>query len=134
MDNREHQQMGRKHIFVVNGAADFLDVLRELLQDEQYNVTTTNFVPDTFEQIAVLQPDLLMIDLAVGKQAGWDLLAHLAAAANTNEIPVIVFSTNRSLLEEVQGDPTRYGGQRFLSKPMDLDDVLTAVDELIGKA
>jgi hypothetical protein len=28
------EQMQRQHIFVVNGSADFLDVVRELLQDE----------------------------------------------------------------------------------------------------
>ena len=39
------EQMHRQHIFVVNGSADFLDVVRELLQDEHYNVTTTDFVP-----------------------------------------------------------------------------------------
>jgi hypothetical protein len=39
------EQMRRQHIFVVNGSAEFLDVVRELLQDEHYNVTTTNFVP-----------------------------------------------------------------------------------------
>ena len=41
--------MERSHIFAVNGSPDFLDILRELFQQEQYNVTTTNFVPGTFE-------------------------------------------------------------------------------------
>jgi hypothetical protein len=43
-------QMRRQHIFVVNGSVEFLDVVRELLQEERYNVTTTNFVPRTFHQ------------------------------------------------------------------------------------
>ena len=50
------EQMQRQHIFVVNGSADFLDVVRELLQDEHYNVTTTNFVPQTFQQIEIARP------------------------------------------------------------------------------
>ena len=39
------EQMRRQHIFVVNGSAAFLDVVRELLQDEQYNVTTPTSSP-----------------------------------------------------------------------------------------
>jgi hypothetical protein len=39
--------MARKHIFCVNSSPTFLDLLRELFQDERYNVTTTNFVPHT---------------------------------------------------------------------------------------
>jgi len=45
------EQMQRQHVFVVNGSVEFHDVVRELLQDEHYNVTTTNFIPRTFHQI-----------------------------------------------------------------------------------
>ena len=64
------EQMQRQHIFVVNGSADFLDIVRELLQDEDYNVTTTNFVPRTFAQIEHAQPSLLIVDLIHGEMAG----------------------------------------------------------------
>ena len=79
--------MERQHIFAVNGAPDFLDIIRELLQGEDYNVTTTNFVPETFDQIAVLDPALIIIDLIIGERSGKDLLAHIADEAKTREIP-----------------------------------------------
>jgi CheY-like chemotaxis protein len=134
MHDDERAQMGRQHIFVVNGSSDFLDLARELLQEERYNVTTTNFVPATFEQIEALNPSLVILDLAVGIQAGWDLLERLAHSARLRAIPVIVVSTNPHYLDAVQADPARYGGQRVLSKPFDLDDLLRAVEELIGPA
>jgi CheY-like chemotaxis protein len=134
MDDAEKRQMARKHVFVVNGAVDFLDILRDLLQDEHYNVTTTNYVPHTYDQIRALQPDLLMVDLAVGIRAGWDRLERLTQEASTNQIPIIVFSTSPQILEEVRADPERFGGQRFLGKPVDLDAVTQAITDLIGKA
>ena len=106
----EQEVMERRHVFVVNGAVDFLDLMRELLQDEQYNVTTTNFVPRTFNQIAALKPDLLIVDLAVGEQAGWDLLEGLQTEAVTRDIPVIVTSTDPYLLERAETNRARYGG------------------------
>jgi CheY-like chemotaxis protein len=133
MDAAETEQMARKHVFVVNGAVEFLDILRELLQDEHFNVTTTNFVPRTYDQIEALKPDLLMIDLAVGIQAGWELLERLARETATKQIPVIVFSTVPQMLEDVRRQSERFGGQRFLGKPVDLDEVLTAVADLIGR-
>ena len=42
---RYQLQESRRHIFVINGASAFLNLMRDLLQDERYNVTTTNFVP-----------------------------------------------------------------------------------------
>jgi CheY-like chemotaxis protein len=85
------QQMRRQHIFVVNGSADFLDVVRNLLQDEDYNVTTTNFVPRTFKQFETARPALLIVDLIHGEMAGWDLLAELRHEAATRDIPASWF-------------------------------------------
>ncbi len=122
---------GRPHIFVANGSPEFLEVVRLLLLDGHYHVTATNFLPETFDQIAVLQPAVLVIDLAVGRQAGWDLLARLHAEAATRQIPVLVTSTDARLLERAQVDFARYGGQAFLARPMDLEDLLADVRSLI---
>ena len=134
MDAREQTRMERQHIFAVNDTPDFLEILRELLQDEDYNVTTTNFVPETFDQIAVLDPALLIIDLAVGDRSGKDLLAHIADEAKTREIPVIIVSTNQQLLDESQAGAQHLAEHRVLRKPLDLDVLLGMVDELIGPA
>jgi CheY-like chemotaxis protein len=134
MRQPERSQMRSKHIFAVNGSPDLLDILRGLLQDEQYNVTTTNFVPRTFDQISALDPDLLIIDLVIGQVAGWKLLEQLTNDAATHGIPVIALSTSLALLERAEANPARFGAQRFIRKPFDLDDILAAVHDLIGPA
>ena len=128
------EQMQRQHIFVVNGSVEFLDVVRELLQEENYNVTTTNFVPRTFDQIATAQPAVLVVDLCHGEQAGWDLLTELRQEAATRQIPVILVSTSKRYLERAEAAPELWGGDRSLLKPFDLEDLLRTVRELIGEA
>ena len=130
----EHKQMERKHIFVVNGEPSFLDLVRDLLQDESYNVTTTNFVPATFDQIAAVQPAALIVDLAVGDRAGWDLLDRLHGDAVTHGIPVMVVSTSQKLLERAKDQHARFGGDKFVAKPFDIDDVLDGIRSLVGDA
>ena len=128
------EQMQRQHIFVVNGSAEFLDVVRELLQDEQYNVTTTNFVPHTFEQIETARPSLLVVDLIHGEMAGWNLLAELRHEAATRDIPVILVSTSKQLLEKAEFERVIWGGDRCFLKPFRLDALLRAIQDLIGPA
>ena len=70
MEDRSQEE--RKHIFAINGSPDFLNVIRDLFQEEGYNVTTTNFVPNSFEQIAALDPDALIVDIVFGQRAGWN--------------------------------------------------------------
>ena len=127
-------QRGRQHIFVINGSVDFLNVVRELFQEEAYNVTTTNFVPNSFEQIEALQPDALIVDVAVGQQAGWELLERLHADAHTTGIPVLVLSTSPRLLERAQEQAARYGNHRYLDKPFDVTALLTHIRAMIGEA
>ncbi len=124
----------RKHIFAIDGSPEFLNIVRDLFQDEDYNVTTTNFVPTSFEQIASAQPDALIVDVVVGEQDGWELLEQLHAEAETAGIPVLVLSTSPRLLQQAQEQADRYGTHRYLDKPFDLDALLTHIQQMIGEA
>jgi CheY-like chemotaxis protein len=130
----EQRQRGRKHIFCVNGSSSFLDVVRSLFEQERYNITTTNFVPLTFEQVLALQPDLLIVDVVWGVQAGWELLEQLAHDAATYPIPVIVTSTNHSLLERAEALARPNGAKLYLDMPFDLETMVQMVHTLIGSA
>jgi DNA-binding response OmpR family regulator len=130
----DRSQAERKHIFAINGAPEFLNIVRELFQEEDYNVTTTNFVPSSFEQIAAVQPDALIVGVVVGERAGWDLLEQLNAAAATTGIPVLVLSTSPRLLALAQEQAARYGTHRYLDKLFALDALLSQIREMIGEA
>jgi CheY-like chemotaxis protein len=128
------EQMTRQHVYVVNGSPDFLDVIRELLQDEHYNVTTTNFVPLSFETIEAARPALLVIDLVLGERAGWELLHQLRVSASTRGIPVLLVSTTARLLDDAKEKYKNFGETRYLIKPFDLDDLLALIHDMIGVA
>ena len=124
----------RKHVLVVNAAPVFLDLARELLRDERYDVTTTSFVPRAFDQIAALQPDLLLIDLTAGERVGWDLLERLQREVRTRGIPVIVTSTDPRLLDRAGAHAGRYGADYLLAMPFDIAELVGATHTLIGAA
>jgi CheY-like chemotaxis protein len=129
-----HGQAQRRHVFAINTSPEFLNIVRELFQEEGYNVTTTNFAPNSLAQIEALHPDALIIDIAIGQDAGWELLEQLAADADTAGIPALVVSTDPRLLERAQAQASRYGNHRFLAKPLDLEAMLEAIQEMIGDA
>jgi CheY-like chemotaxis protein len=128
----DRSQKGRKHVFAINASPAFLNIVRELFQEEGYNVTTTNFAPNSFAQIEALQPDALIIDIAIGQEAGWELLEQLDADADTAGIPVLVVSTDPRLLAHAEAHAARYGRHRFLEKPLDLEAMLGAIREMIA--
>ena len=129
MDDRRQQR--RQHILIIGGTADFLHLIQDLLQ-ERYDVTTTTFVPTAFAQIAPLDPDALIVDIAVGQQAGWELLERLHAEARTTSIPVLIVSTAPGLVERAQDQAARNGNRRYLAKPASFDEMLAQIQEMVG--
>jgi CheY-like chemotaxis protein len=130
----DHSQTRRPHVFAINTSPEFLNIVRELFQEEGYHVTTTNFAPTSFAQIEALQPDALIIDIAIGQEAGWELLEQLGADADTAGIPALVLSTDPRLLARAEAQASRYGHHRYLAKPLDLEAMLTHIKEMIGDA
>ena len=129
----DHQGRPRKRVFAVNNSPDFLLIVRELLEAEGYAVTTSDFEPNVFTQIVMRQPDALMIDVSPGKSAGWDLLRRLHTEPVSTDTPVLVTSTSPALLEQAREEAAEYGMNRsFLTKPMDLDELLATLREMIG--
>jgi len=129
----DHQQTPRKHVFAVNSSPDFLLIVRELLEGEGYAVITNDFTPNVFTQIVMRQPDALIVDVAPGEAAGWDLLRRLHTEAATTGVPLLVTSTSPALLEQAHEQAAWYGTKRsFLTKPMDFDNLLARVREMIG--
>ena len=123
-----------RHIFVINGSETILDLLREILRDERYRVTATNYAPRTFDDIVGLDPELPIIDLAAGQGEGWAMLERLQADALTQGIPVIVTSTEQKSLDRVADDMGRYGGQYLQILPFDLNELLVAIDRFASPA
>jgi DNA-binding response OmpR family regulator len=69
-----------------------------------------------------------------GEMAGWDLLTELRQAAATQQVPVILISTSELLLTKAQDEHALWGGDRYLLKPFDLEELLTMIQNLIGPA
>jgi DNA-binding response OmpR family regulator len=63
-----------------------------------------------------------------------DLLVRLRAGASTRNIPVLLVSTRPDLLEEARERHEEFGGDQYLVKPFDLDDLLDLIGEMIGHA
>jgi CheY-like chemotaxis protein len=96
----EAVQRERKRVVVINGDPEFLNLRRDLLQDERYNVTTTNFVPESFAVVASLKPAAVVLDVSVARRAGWDRREHLHTEPASAGVSDLVVSTDRRPLEQ----------------------------------
>jgi CheY-like chemotaxis protein len=123
----------KKHIFVVNDDKAILNLFKELLEEEGYQVTLDAFRGKTQElhdDIAKAQPDLAILDFIVGNEGGgWQLLQTLQMDRTTRDIPIIVCTAAVKQISELSAHLDEVG-VKVVIKPFDIDHLLSVVNQV----
>jgi CheY-like chemotaxis protein len=112
------------HVVVVNDDSAFLELMRELLEDEGFEATCLTTTDTAYQEIKRLQPGLVVLDIVMnGEERGWQVLELLTLDPGTRPIPVIVCSAALPSLQQRELVLKQHG-IRSLPKPFDLEDLL----------
>ena len=119
----------RRRILIVNDSQEILDVLRDLLEEEGYDVVVYSYAIRDLEEVKRINPDLIILDFIINEEtAGWQMLQKLKLDRETAEIPVIVCTAAAGLVRELEGH-LRAKGVSVVLKPFDIDDLLTEINQ-----
>jgi DNA-binding response OmpR family regulator len=117
-------------IAIINTAEETLDLLRELLSDEGFEIVSAYVIdlkrgePDPECFFAEHRPDALVYDVALPYQENWSFcINHVLPASGLTARHMVVTSTNTGVLERLVG-PT--GAIEIIGKPYDLDAIVRA--------
>ena len=120
-------------IAVIDDDAVFLDLMQDLLgAGEGYDVITSSDWLDSFAFLKQAQPDLVILDLMMGReQTGWAILQLLHEDEATRDIPVIVCSAAAPALDQ-HAERLRHGLVSALAKPFDVDILLIEIERMLA--
>ncbi|MGC4119731.1 MAG: response regulator [Myxococcales bacterium] len=79
------------------------------------------------ERMAQRIPDLVLLDLSMPEMDGGEVLSRVKADSRLREVPVIVLSSESSR----EAECLAAGAERFLSKPVAADRLLSAVNQAL---
>ncbi len=82
------------------------------------------------ELAAAHRPDLVLLDVHLPDGSGIDLIAPLRAAAQREDLPVVVLTADAS--PDTRRRSAAAGATLHLAKPFDVDRLLAIVDQLVG--
>lgn len=123
----------KKRILVVNDDPAILELFRDLLSEEGYEVTLDKFARQTGEllqSIKELEPDLIVMDFIIGREdSGWQLLQVTKMDRSTREIPVIVCTGAVKQVTELSAHLDGMG-VHVVIKPFDIDHLLEVIDKV----
>jgi CheY-like chemotaxis protein len=120
-------------IAVVDDDGVFLELMQDLLgAGEGYDVVTSCDWLDSFEFLKRARPDLVILDLMMGRdQTGWAILELLHEDPATRDVPVILCSAAAPALD-LHADRLRQGTVTALAKPFDVDQLLNEIERLLA--
>ncbi|MCB9595338.1 MAG: PAS domain S-box protein [Sandaracinaceae bacterium] len=119
------QRRAPAEILVVDDDEGVRELLRQTLEEAGHTVRAA---PNGMEAVAMVrdrQPDLVILDVMMPGLSGYDVAAMLRADPRTKRLPIVILS--------VVSDRTRaesLGVDRYLSKPMQQDELLRTIDEV----
>ena len=124
-------------ITVVNHNAEFLELLRDILNDERYVATCIDAdVEDEVARIVESRPDLLIIDLRMSSDGhhGWDIAQEIRREPTLDGLPVLICSGDILALESLAEDLAGVQLVRTLTKPFEIDDLTASIDSLLAES
>ena len=117
-------------LLVVEDVPHILQLLEVTLRFKGYPVTTARNGQEALEKIAVEHPALVITDILMPKLDGFALVHRLRTDPKTNRIPIIFLSATYVTPEDKQF-ALSLGAVRFLEKPVDTEELLLTVAEVL---
>jgi two-component system response regulator HydG len=117
----------RAHILVVDDDSATRDGLRLSLTTAGYAVETAEDGEEAMRRMEARPASLIITDLAMPNMGGLELLRR--ARREHPELPVIVVTSSGDVPSAVEA--MRLGAENYLSKPLDVDALLVAVERAL---
>ncbi|OIO12010.1 MAG: hypothetical protein AUJ52_01045 [Elusimicrobia bacterium CG1_02_63_36] len=120
----------RPWILMLDDDDDLQLVLRKLLQ-KRYDTVSLPHGEEFFHAVSMVMPDLIILDVEMPGPNGYTLCRRLKSIDRFKRIPVLFLTGKRS--DEDFLDHLETGGDAFLTKPFDQDELVFTVERLLEK-
>jgi len=123
---------GQGYLLVVEDIPDILKLLDATLKFKGYRVVTAQNGQEALDAIQRERPAMIITDILMPKMDGFSLVHRLRIDPETRDIPVI-FLTATYVAPEDKAFALTIGVSRFIEKPVDFDQFLPTVAEIMAK-
>jgi twitching motility two-component system response regulator PilH len=117
-----------QNVLVVEDSPTDRQYLTDILTKNGYKVTTADNAEDALAKIKQAKPDLVLMDVVLPGQNGFQATRELSKNDATKNIPVIIITTKSQETDKVWG--MRQGARDYIVKPVKQADLLAKISAL----
>ncbi|MCA1904585.1 MAG: two-component system response regulator [Cyanobacteria bacterium M5B4] len=116
-------------ILVVEDTMTQAEVIGGTLRSAGYDVIVATSSEDAKVKLAQQKPNLMVLDVVLPGESGFELCRELKENADTKDIPVVLCSTKSGEMDRFWG--MKQGAAAYLAKPVDTEELVRTVKMLI---
>ena len=120
--------MAIKNVLVVDDSKTELMYLTGLLQKKGMAVRTAESGEEAFRRLAEQKPDLILMDVVMPGQNGFQLTRAISRDPLYADVPIIMCTSKNQETDRVWG--MRQGARDYVTKPVDAAELQAKIDAL----
>ena len=117
--------MAIKNILLVDDSKTELHFLSDLLEKRGYRVRTAENGEDAMRRLGEETPDLILMDVVMPGQNGFQLTRAITRDPRFANVPVIMCTSKNQETDKVWG--MRQGARDYIVKPVDADELVAKI-------
>ncbi|MGH2813496.1 MAG: response regulator [Actinomycetota bacterium] len=117
-------------ILIVDDDPAIRRLLNHSLELEGYLVATASDGEEALDQLPVVDPDVVVLDIMMPRMNGLDVLERIRRDPDTADLPVILL-TAKSAKEDVWEGWQR-GVDYYMTKPFDVEELLRFIEYVLS--
>jgi len=114
---------------IVEDTATQLEILASCLQRGGFTTITATSSEDAKTKLSSQKPDVIILDVVLPGQSGFELCRDIKAEASTSHIPIVICSTKSGEMDRFWG--LKQGAAAYIGKPIDQEELLRTVKQVL---
>ena len=115
-------------VLIVDDSKTELMFLTDLLQKNGMSVRTAQSAEEAFKRLAEDRPDLILMDVVMPGQNGYQLTRSISRSPEYTGIPIIMCTSKSLETDRVWG--MRQGARDYITKPVNAGELLAKIKAL----
>ncbi len=117
-----------RKVLLVDDEAGFAELLKDLLQMDNYEVEVAHDGQEGIDKIPLFQPDVIISDVVMPRLSGFEMFKRVKAAPETASIPFLFITGFQD--DRVLAEARKIGVFGILRKPVDIEQIENRLKEL----
>ena len=120
--------MAIKKVLIIDDSKTELMFLTDLLVKNSFTVKTAENAEDAFRRLAEEKPELILMDVVMPGQNGFQLTRAISRDPLYADVPIIMCTSKNQETDRVWG--MRQGARDYITKPVDSTELIAKIKAL----